>query len=124
MRFAYHVLCEACVEATGHCAKCNKSDEVVNKPQAPASEAARLEEEYKKELKTLPERKRRTLIRTLKSQEKTLEGGEDQSSEASLTKIRGEALEKLKELKDNLGLEDDFDDLDFEFSSNESDEEK
>jgi len=71
VRFAYHVLCEACVEATGHCAKCNKSDEVVNKPQAPASEAARLEEEYKKELKTLPERKRRTLIRTLKSQEKS-----------------------------------------------------
>ena len=70
VRFAYHVLCEACVEATGHCAKCNKPFEAVNKPQAPASEAARLEEEYKKELKALPERKRRTLIRTLKSQEK------------------------------------------------------
>ena len=44
----------------------------------------------------------------------------DQSSEASLTKIRGEALEKLKELKDNLSLEDDFDDLDFESSSEEN----
>ena len=71
VKFAYHVLCEVCVEATGHCAKCNKSDEVpVNKPQACASEAARLEEEFKQELKALPERKRRTLLRTLKSEEK------------------------------------------------------
>ena len=50
-----------------------------------------------------------------------LVGGSEEGEEtSSLTIIRGEALEKLKELKDKLDLAtDDFDDLDFGSSSEE-----
>ena len=48
------------------------------------------------------------------------EEGEEES--VSTTQIRGEALEKLRALKDNLGLEDDFDDLDFGDSSEEDEQ--
>ena len=70
MKFAYHTLCQDCVEATGHCAKCNQVvDNIINKPETNVTEAARLEAELKQEIKALPERKRRTFLRYLKSQE-------------------------------------------------------
>ena len=71
IKYAYHILCADCVSETGHCAKCNKIEEVVNPPEASVSEAARLEAEFQRELKLLPERKRRTFLRYLRNQEKS-----------------------------------------------------
>ena len=71
IKFAYHTLCQKCTETTGHCAKCNKPEEVVNKPEPTLAEAARLEQELKLELKALPERKRRTFLRYLRSEEES-----------------------------------------------------
>ena len=71
IKYAYHCLCEDCVKATGNCAKCNKPvEEIVNLPENSASEAARLDAELQRELKKLPERKRRTFFRYLKKEEK------------------------------------------------------
>ena len=113
VKFAYHTLCQDCVEVTGHCAKCNQAEELVNKPaETEAIEAAKLEAELKLELKALPERKRRTFMRYLKTQEKRSE-----ENNSSLSKIRQEAKDKLNELKDKFNLEEDFEGLDFEDSS-------
>ena len=71
IKYAYHILCADCVSETGHCAKCNKIEEVVNPPEASVSEAAKLEAEFQRELKLLPERKRRTFLRYLRNQEKS-----------------------------------------------------
>lgn len=71
IKFAYHTLCTICAESSGHCAKCNKVEEVVNKPEPTPEEAAKLDSELKQELKALPERKRRTFLRYLNSQEKS-----------------------------------------------------
>ena len=71
IKYAYHCLCEDCVKATGNCAKCNKPvEEIVNLPENSASEAARLDAELQRELKKLPERKRRAFFRYLKKEEK------------------------------------------------------
>ena len=56
---------------TGHCAKCNKSEDFVNLPEKSVTEAARLDAEWQRELKILPERKRRTFLRYLRNQEKS-----------------------------------------------------
>ena len=71
VRFAYHTICGDCVESTGNCAKCNKSEDIVNTPEPTSAEAAKLDAELRQELKALPERKRRTFLRYLKSQEKS-----------------------------------------------------
>ena len=78
------------------------------------------------EAKALPERKRRTFLRYLRSQEKSAaenntlekagtEGEEGQSPlpRPNLIQIRLEAKKKLTELKEKFSLEDDFNDLDF-----------
>jgi len=126
VRFAYQVLCQDCVDSTGHCAKCNKKEEIVNTPQPRGAEAQLLEAEFELELKSLPERKRRTFLRYLKAQEtKAAENTTPQEIEnveegetplppkPNLTQIRQEAKKKLTELKEKFSLEDDFDDLDF-----------
>ena len=56
---------------TGHCAKCNKIEDFVNLPEKSVTEAARLDAEWQRELKILPERKRRTFLRYLRNQEKS-----------------------------------------------------
>ena len=71
VRFAYHIICGDCVESSGNCAKCNKPEDIVNTPQPTVVEAAKLDAEIRQELKALPERKRRTFLRYLKSQEKS-----------------------------------------------------
>jgi len=125
VRFAYQVLCQDCVDSTGHCAKCNKKEDIVNTPQPIGAEAQLLEAEFQLELKSLPERKRRTFLRYLKSQEKkaaenttpqeteNVEEGETPLPPPNLTQIRQEAKKKLTELKEKFSLKDDFDDLDF-----------
>ena len=44
---------------------------MVNPPEASVSEAAKLEAEFQRELKLLPERKRRTFLRYLRNQERS-----------------------------------------------------
>ena len=71
VKSSYHILCDVCVKETGVCAKCRAGDqEIVNAPQSSREEELRLQEELQREVKHLPERKRRTFIRYLAKKEK------------------------------------------------------
>jgi predicted Fe-S protein YdhL (DUF1289 family) len=72
IKSAYHTLCSPCVrDLGGVCAKCRKSeDEIVNQPGPSREEENALSDELQKEIKRLPERKRRTFLRYLAKQEK------------------------------------------------------
>lgn len=64
-------MCTPCVDQLEICAKCGqKVDEVVNKPEPSEAEAARINAEFQRDIKALPERKRRTFLRYLEKKEK------------------------------------------------------
>ena len=72
IKSAYHQFCAECVKETGGCAKCGQTEmSLVNPPQPTPAESAQMESELQKELKLLPERKRRTFMRYLQQQEKS-----------------------------------------------------
>lgn len=107
----------------------------MNKPQPTLAEAARMEADFQKEMKLLPERKRRTFLRYLRQQEKKLtstgkkkkegeEGDEELEPEEevdqgnapkTLHDVHHAAFEKLKGLREKYGrgedVGDDFEDL-------------
>lgn len=110
----YHIRCEICVERTGKCAKCGDMvEEYVNTAPPSQSILDKEEAEFQRDLKCLPERKRRAFLRYL---ERLQSSGEEYDSE--------EAKQKLKGLVEKCEKEDfDFDDLNIEddFSSDEDD---
>ena len=67
-------MCIPCVKETGSCAKCGQKEDIVNQPAPSKAEADRLAAELQKEVKALPERKRRTFLRYLRIQEKSMCG--------------------------------------------------
>lgn len=134
------------MQTTGNCAKCNKSEYIVRPPEPTESEAAKLDAELQRELKLLPERKRRTFLRYLRQQEEKATGktkkkrassAENETTEAkeeeeeveeqepverpTLAQVRSEAKDKLKLLIEKFSLEEDFDDLDLD-NDNDEDE--
>ena len=67
-------MCIPCVEETGNCAKCGQKEELVNQPAPSKAESDRIAAELQKEVKALPERKRRTFLRYLRQQEGSMLG--------------------------------------------------
>ncbi|OWR50784.1 uncharacterized protein C9orf85 homolog [Danaus plexippus] len=65
IKHAYHVLCSKCATEKRVCAKCCKPTEITNNSTAGKEE----ESKFQTALKSLPERKRRTLLRYLKKQQ-------------------------------------------------------
>jgi len=131
VKYAYHILCQDCVTLTGFCAKCGKVEEIINSPQPSLAETARLDSELQQELKGLPERKRRTFLRYIRNQEKKSQSTPEESGDTeesveepeivNILDVKKEALSKLKDLKEKLGVDQDFDDLDFDSLSIGSD---
>ena len=64
-------MCTTCVEGTGNCAKCGQKEEIVNQPAPSQAQSDRIAADIQKEVKTLPERKRRTFLRYLRQEEKS-----------------------------------------------------
>ena len=104
-------------------------------PLPTQAEQARLEAEYQRDLKALPERKRRTFLRHLERQSSKKKGekknADSETEQAEVNEnedevdiscsktefqIKQEAHERLKELVDKYAKDDDFffDDDDFE----------
>merc|ERR1719219_203825 len=108
--------CVDCLQKkSGKCAKCGESvEEFVNIVEPSQTTLAREEADFQRDLKCLPERKRRAFLRYLERLQ-TCEEGYDSE----------EAKQKLKSLVDKFGKENDedfdFDDLNIEddFSSEE-----
>ncbi|XP_077293771.1 uncharacterized protein LOC143916510 [Arctopsyche grandis] len=119
---AYHVVCLPCARKEGICAKCIQKVEVVeHKPDLNPTEDA----EMQQILKSLPERKRRTLLRYLRKQneekdsKKKKESAEEAANEETDAKKDAELTDKINKLKlDGLknGEEDgDISDFDSDF---------
>lgn len=125
VKFAYHILCNDCVENSGKCAKCGLIEQLSESTDNISSlSAAELKEEFKVEIKLLPERKRRTFLRYLQKVEKTASKNssslgtelneEDKVEVKSIQDIKAEVIEKLNKLKESIkDFDDDDDDFDF-----------
>ncbi|XP_023934354.1 uncharacterized protein C9orf85 homolog [Bicyclus anynana] len=97
VKYAYHVLCSNCASEKKKCAKCCKPvDENTIKKSAEETE----DNKYETILKSLPERKRRTLLRYIKKQQ----DGEE---------ISNSTIEKLLLEIDQISLEDEDDGKDW-----------
>jgi len=134
IKSAYHILCKLCVKETGFCAKCGQKEDLVNEAGPSKSESDKIAAELQKEVKGLPERKRRTFLRYLRQQENkakfeirmlkkensnTKESTEEciesieEEAPKSLFQVHQAAQLKLKELTEKYGKEEDFD-IDFD----------
>ena len=66
VKHSYHVRCGSCVEKSGKCAKCGDMvEEIVHSSPPSQSTTDREEAEFQRDLKCLPERKRRAFLRDL-----------------------------------------------------------
>jgi len=63
VQFAYHVLCQACSQEFGLCSKCSKPEELAT--SLSAKEQEKQKNEFEQQLKSLSERQRRTLMRSI-----------------------------------------------------------
>jgi len=125
VKHAYHIRCEACVLKSGKCAKCGEKLELVSTPGPDDKTIAREEADFQRDLKCLPERRRRAFLRYMQRLQLSSEdGGED---------VAEDAREKLNSLLEKYGrdsndfdlgdLQDDFDDLDVNSDSEDEDSE-
>ena len=71
VKYAYHMMCSLCSEKLEVCAKCGEKKEVLMKAPPSAAEQARMDSDFQRELKLLPERKRRGLLRYLANADKS-----------------------------------------------------
>ena len=71
VKSAYQILCIPCVQETGSCAKCGQKENLVHHPAPSKAESDRIAAALEKEVKALPERKRRTFLRYLRIQEES-----------------------------------------------------
>jgi len=120
----YHIRCGPCVVKVGKCAKCGENtSDFVNAPAAGQTEVARQEADFQRDLKSLPERKRRTFMRYLNTLETRSEGGVEEDSVVAKDQL-SKMIEKYGRYEGGFDLDDldeDFDDLgiDDDLSSSE-----
>jgi len=136
VKYAYHTRCIPCVEKTKRCSKCGvKEAEFVHNTPLTQAEENRKKADVAMDLKSLPERRRRTFLRYLNGKKKAKksengeeeegEGDEDEKDKAALREA--EAMEKLKMMKEKYGREgggfdlDDFDEDDLDGLNLDSD---
>jgi len=107
VKYAYHTRCIPCVEKTNKCSKCGETNsQFVNLPEPSPAEIARLDAEKERELKALPERRRRTYLRFIRKLEKDVESPDNESAKQKLEEY------KEKYARDDFDLQDsDLDDL-------------
>ncbi|XP_069694467.1 uncharacterized protein C9orf85 homolog [Periplaneta americana] len=112
---AYHIMCIPCADEHKVCPKCGKSEEIVKRS---TPDQFKLDEEFQKLIKSLPERKRRTFLRYISQKEKKTDGEDSKQSE----KTKEEAMAKLQALRLGGEEDDDFDDFDFSDDEDEEDD--
>ncbi|XP_072936033.1 uncharacterized protein C9orf85 homolog [Epargyreus clarus] len=109
VKHAYHVLCSKCASEKAVCAKCNKPFSENNNPLE-ADKVDDTEALIQAQLKGLPERKRRTILRYIKK----LKANEENVSAAD--------VEKLLADFDKFNLSDEFQGLSDDSESNSDSE--
>jgi len=120
VKHSYHIRCGPCVEKSGKCAKCGvQNEEFVNLEPPDEGKLAREEADFQRDLRSLPERRRRAFLRYLRQAH---EIGAD--SEEIQDKLKS-MLNKFSKDKDDMGFddfEDDFADLDIEDGDDDEDD--
>ena len=131
------IRCGDCVEKTGKCAKCGVKlslEGFVNLPEPGQSQIEKEEADFQRDLKCLPERRRRAFLRYLQKfngkftsifcfVSHVFTAGEidpDTNPEKPREKLTN-LLSKFGKDNDDFDLGDDFDDLDLEDEDNFSD---
>eukprot|EP00090_Calanus_glacialis_P002520 TRINITY_DN11895_c0_g1_i1.p1 TRINITY_DN11895_c0_g1~~TRINITY_DN11895_c0_g1_i1.p1 ORF type:complete len:206 (-),score=68.58 TRINITY_DN11895_c0_g1_i1:50-667(-) len=116
----YHIRCGPCVGKVGKCAKCGeKTSDLVNTQAPGQTEVARQEADFQRDLKSLPERQRRTFLRYLNTLQTKSEGGVEKDAHAAKDQLSklidkygkdggGFDLDDLDEDFDDLGIDDDL----------------
>merc|ERR1711874_273362 len=127
VKFAYHTRCEPCVEESGKCSKCGEKEEFVATPELSKEQQAKIEAEFQKELKMLPERRRRTFQRYLEKQQKGVIREDVKEGEEPIKLTPEEVMEnakvKLHVMRDKFSKNmDDFDLNDSDASVEDTDE--
>lgn len=142
VKSAYQVLCIPCVNLLEVCAKCRQKEDIVNtREHQLLLDTELFQSEIKKELSTLPERKRRSFLRMVERRENDLNKAIKERERAeredlpgaekelpTLIEIRRDIKEKAKEAKEKFGRtqgSDDFelDDLNLNDDEDLSDDE-
>eukprot|EP00092_Neocalanus_flemingeri_P012915 GFUD01013914.1.p1 GENE.GFUD01013914.1~~GFUD01013914.1.p1 ORF type:complete len:205 (+),score=71.78 GFUD01013914.1:103-717(+) len=124
VKHQYHIRCGPCIGKVGKCAKCGeKTSEIVNTAALSPTEVANQEADFQRDLKCLPERRRRAFMRYLNTLQTKSAGGVEQNAEAAKNQ-----LNKMKEKYGKEGggfdlddLDEDFDDLGIDDSGDEDD---
>lgn len=120
VKFAYNVLCAVCVKTDGACAKCGQrgSAGASLRPAvagSSAEERARDDAEFEREIKRLPERRRRAFKRQLLKRETELgaaESGGGATPRVTLAEVRAHAREELRHWLQKYAKKDGGDDFD------------
>merc|ERR1712058_190698 len=119
VKHSYHIRCGPCVEKSGKCAKCGvQNEEFVNLEPPDEGKLAREEADFQRDLKSLPERRRRAFLRYLR------EAHEIGADSEEIQKLKS-MLNKYSKDKDDLGFddfEDDFADLDIDEGDDDDDD--
>jgi len=103
---AYRTICRKCARSLQVCEKCGEAKTVVPKTLLTPQEQVRQDAEFERQLKSLPERKRRSLLRFMTKTRA--------DPESDPGKFGEEMRAKIDEVKEGLGdgdLSDDSDDV-------------
>lgn len=101
---SYHTLCSSCANSLKVCPKCGKTETLVTEPNSEMKPVAelKLDPEFQRIMKSLPERRRRAVLRFLKKK------GEDTGTQPT--------IEEVVAMFDSLTPSQQDDDDDFGFS--------
>ena len=125
VKHSYHIRCDACVKKSGKCAKCGeKTEDFVNTQAPDQGDLDKDEAQFQRDLKCLPERRRRAFLRYMQRVHTTGEADSEEIKEKLSLLLEKCGRNKDDEFDfDDFG--DDFDDLHIEdeedsFSGNDS----
>ena len=110
VKHSYHIRCDACVGKSGKCAKCGeKTEDFVNTQGPDQGDLDKEEAQFQRDLKCLPERRRRAFLRWMFKMQASGEADSEEIKE-KLSLL----LEKCSRNKDDF---DDFDDFGDDFDN-------
>ena len=112
VKHSYHIRCDACVKKSGKCAKCGeKTEDFVNTQGPHQGDLDKEEAQFQRDLKCLPERRRRAFLRWMLKMQTSGEADSEEIKE-KLSLLLEKCCRNKDDFDDFDDFGDDFDDLD------------